>query len=247
MGNPTRFPAGVTNNRAGSIMGNLVVPDRNNLAIYQNDFFQYAAGDWTVVAGGAGSGSALSTSILGGALALTWGTSGTQSNTLPGGAFSFNPATSLGNGLQFWFEAGLVLPADTVAPNYVIGAIKGAPTAPTDGVYFTKAAAGTAWQINIKSAATGQTTTVTLPSPAVAVNLARTSVGFYYDGRGNPTLYVYYGGVCVGSFGAAGALGTLANLPLGTIQLNPTMAIGTAAGPLNVDYLTCACEIAGRV
>ncbi len=70
MGNPTRFPAGVSNNRAGSIMGNLPVADRNNLAIYQNDFFQYAAGDWTVVAGGAGSGSALSSTILGGALAI---------------------------------------------------------------------------------------------------------------------------------------------------------------------------------
>lgn len=246
MGNPTRFANGVTNGRAGSALGNLTVPDRADLAIYQNDFFQYAAGDWTVVAGGAGSGTALSTTIPGGALALTWATSGTQSNTLTGGAFNFNPATSSGSGLQFWFEAGLVLPANTSAPNYVIGAIKGAPTAPSDGVYFTKAAAGTAWQINIKAAA-GSTTTVTLPSPAVAVNSARTSVGFYYDGRGNPTLYVYYGGVCVGSFGAAGTLGTLANLPANTILLNPTMAIGTAAGPLNVDYLTCACEISGRV
>lgn len=246
MGNPTRFKNGVTNNGINTPTGNLTVPDRNNLCIYQNDFLQYTAGDWTVVAGGAGSGTALSTSIVGGALALTWGTSGTQSNTLIGGAFAFNPATSSGNGLQFWFEAGLVLPADTSAPNYVIGAIKGAPTAPTDGVYFTKAAAGTAWQIVIKAAA-ASTTTVTLPSPAVAVNSARTSISFYYDGRGNPTLYVYYGGICVGSFGASGTLGTLANLPLGTILLNPTMAIGTAAGPLNVDYLTCACEIPARV
>ncbi len=246
MGNPTRFKNGVTNNGINTPTGNMPVPDRNNLCIYQNDFLQYTAGDWTVVAGGAGSGTALSTSIVGGALALTWGTSGTQSNTLTGGAFAFNPATSSGNGLQFWFEAGLVLPADTSAPNYVIGAIKGAPTAPSDGVYFTKAAAGTAWQIVIKAAA-ASTTTVTLPSPAVAVNSARTSIGFYYDGRGNPTLYVYYGGICVGSFGANGTLGTLANLPLGTILLNPTMAIGTAAGPLNVDYLTCACEIPARV
>lgn len=246
MGNPTRFKNGVTNNGINTPTGNMPVPDRNNLCIYQNDFLQYAAGDWTVVAGGAGSSTALSTSIVGGALALTWGTSGTQSNTLTGGAFAFNPATSSGNGLQFWFEAGLVLPADTSAPNYVIGAIKGAPTAPSDGVYFTKAAAGTAWQIVIKAAA-ASTTTVTLPSPAVAVNSARTSIGFYYDGRGNPTLYVYYGGICVGSFGANGTLGTLANLPLGTILLNPTMAIGTAAGPLNVDYLTCACEIPARV
>jgi hypothetical protein len=246
MGNPTRFKNGVTNNGINTPTGNMPVPDRNNLCIYQNDFLQYTAGDWTVVAGGAGSGTALSTSIVGGALALTWGTSGTQSNTLIGGAFAFNPATSSGNGLQFWFEAGLVLPADTSAPNYVIGAIKGAPTAPSDGVYFTKAAAGTAWQIVIKAAA-ASTTTVTLPSPAVAVNSARTSIGFYYDGRGNPTMYVYYGGICVGSFGANGTLGTLANLPLGTILLNPTMAIGTAAGPLNVDYLTCACEIPARV
>lgn len=246
MGNPTRFKNGVTNNGINTPTGNMPVPDRNNLCIYQNDFLQYTAGDWTVVAGGAGSSTALSTSIVGGALALTWGTSGTQSNTLTGGAFAFNPATSSGNGLQFWFEAGLVLPADTSAPNYVIGAIKGAPTAPSDGVYFTKAAAGTAWQIVIKAAA-ASTTTVTLPSPAVAVNSARTSIGFYYDGRGNPTLYVYYGGICVGSFGANGTLGTLANLPLGTILLNPTMAIGTAAGPLNVDYLTCACEIPARV
>lgn len=246
MGNPTRFRNGITNNGINTPTGNMPVPDRNNLCIYQNDFLQYTAGDWTVVAGGAGSGTALSTSIVGGALALTWGTSGTQSNTLIGSAFAFNPATSSGNGLQFWFEAGLVLPADTSAPNYVIGAIKGAPTAPTDGVYFTKAAAGTAWQIVIKAAA-ASTTTVTLPSPAVAVNSARTSIGFYYDGRGNPTLYVYYGGICVGSFGANGTLGTLANLPLGTILLNPTMAIGTAAGPLNVDYLTCACEIPARV
>lgn len=246
MGNPTRFLNGVTNNRINSPTGNLPVPDHNNLVIYQNDFFQYAAGDWTVVAGGAGSGTALSTSILGGALALTWGTSGTQSNVMTGGAFSFSPATSSASGLQFWFEAGLVLPADTSAPNYVVGVIKGTIASTTDGVYFTKAAAGTAWQIVIKAAA-ASTTTVTLPSPAVAVNSARTSIGFYYDGRGNPTLYVYYGGVCVGTFGANGNLGTLVNLPLSTIQLNPAFAIGTAAGPLNVDYLTCACEIAGRV
>lgn len=246
MATPTRFPSGLSTNPLGAALGNLPVPDQNNLAIYQNDFFDYAAGDWTVVAGGAGSGSALATTIAGGALSLTWATSGTQSNTLAGGAFAFQPQTSLLSGSQFWYETGLVYPADTLAPNYVLGVIKGAPTAPSDGVYFTKAAATGAWQIVIKAAA-GSTTTVTLPALATAANAARASIGFYFDGRGEPLLRVYYNGKCIGSFGAKGTLGTLANLPGPTILLNPTMAIGTAAGPLNVDYLTCACEINGRV
>jgi hypothetical protein len=244
MGNPTRFRNGVTNNDSGAL-ANLSVVDSTSICIYQNDFHIYNSGDWTVVAGGGTSSSALSTSIVGGALALTWNTSGVQSNTLKGGAFVFNPATSSAAGSQFWFEAGLVLPSDTSAPSYVIGMVKGAPSSPSDGVYFTKSAAGT-WNLVIKAAA-GSTTTI--DTGVTPTNSARTSLAFYYDGKPTPTLYVYIDGVVRGTVGSTGSYSTtgLSNLPANTIQLNPSFQIGTAAGPLNIDYVTAACEVSGRV
>ena len=244
MGNPTRFRNGVTNNDSG-VLSNLSTVDNTSLLIYQEDFLTYNSGDWTVVAGGGTSSSALSTSIIGGALALTWNTSGVQSNTLKGGAFAFNPTTSSAAGSQFWFEAGLVLPSDTSAPTYVIGMVKGAPSAPSDGVYFTKSAAGT-WNLVIKAAAASTTTIDTGVTPT---NSARSSLGFYYDAKATPTLYVYIDGVLRGTVGATGSYSTtgLNNLPANTIQLNPSFQIGTAAGPLNIDYVTAACEVSGRV
>ena len=246
MGTPTRFKNGVTNAAVNSIFGNLPIPDVtiNGLTEYFNDFHTYAAGDWTVTASGSGS-SAISAG-LGGRLALTWGTSGTQGNTLTSGGFSFNAASTSANGSQFWFSSCIINPANASAPNFLVGAIKGNPTSISDGVYFTKAAAGLPWRINIKAAA-ASTTTVTLPTSTNAANNSVQELGYYYDGRANPTLFIYVNDVMVGTFGANGSLGTLANLPASTILLNPSAAIGTAAGPLLVDYLFCACEIPGRL
>jgi hypothetical protein len=244
MANPTRFRNGVTNNDRG-VLANLPTVDNQNILIYQNDFLTYNSGDWTVVAGGGSSSSALSTTIVGGALALTWNTSGVQSNTLKGGAYAFNPTTSSAYGNQCWFEAGLVLPSDTSAPSYVIGMVKGAPSSPTDGVYFTKAAAGN-WNLVIKAAA-ASTTTIDLG--VAPTNSARSSIGYYYDAKPAPTLFVFLDGNCIGTVGSSGSLSTtgLNNLPANTILLNPSFQIGTAAGPLNIDYVTAACEVSGRV
>jgi hypothetical protein len=83
------------------------------------------------------------------------------------------------------------------------------------------------------------------------------SVGFYYDARSTPTLYIYssigqtlpllweggvpvFGGLAVGSLGTNGTLGTLANIPAATDALTMGFGITTGASAAHtniVDYV----------
>jgi hypothetical protein len=260
MGNPTRFKNGVTNNSgAGIVTSNMPIPDYTNINVYQDDFNHYVASDWTVVAGGAGSGTAIGAN---GGMVLTWATSGIQSNKLAAASWYFNPATSSKAGQQIWFEAGVV-PSDGSAPRFEMGLTNGTPNASTDGVWFTKAAAGRVWQLNIRTAS-GTPSVFNLPTIANTVDTALASLGYYYDGKPTPTLYVYFGGTVggvvgnymIGAVTPAGATGgvtfvsgtnDLTALPASTMGLAPSFSIATAVGTFNVDYLTAACEIYNRV
>lgn len=243
MGNPTRYPNGLSTERPTHPLGTLPVPDPVKDVIYYNDFFTYAAGDWTVVAGGAGSGVAITNALLGGNITITTATSGTES-ILGNTGFNFNPATSVLGGLQTWFHTKVTLDATVANPDYAIGLMKGTPglTSPTDGVYFTKATGATVWSLVIKAAA-GSTTTIALPSTTVPSNSQTIYLGFYFDGQ--DTLYVYFNKVCIGSVGPSGTLGTsLANLPASTVLLGPAFAnvFHTATSTLVVDYVLAGVE-----
>lgn len=216
--------------------------DNNRLIDYDNDFHTYAAGDWTVVAGGAGSGVALSAGV-GGILTVTTATSGTES--IKGNAsFNFTPATSSAAGLQTWFMAQVTLDATVANPDYAIGLTAGAASSfnsATDGVYFTKATGASVWSLVIKASSTA--TTIALPASTVPSNSQNVNLAFYFDGKA--TLYVYFNKVCIGTVGPNGTLGTdLSNLPVAATPLGITFlnSFHTATSALSIDYVMAASE-----
>jgi hypothetical protein len=253
MATPVRFPSGVSTERIGTPLSNFPLPNPHKTLVYENDFFTYAAGDWTVVAGGAGSSAALTTG-LGGKLLITTATSGTEALTGNLG-FAFSPATSSANGLQFWFSCQFTQDATIAQPAYAIGAMKGTLSSylsATDGVFFAKntgapvANTATSWRLIIKAAA-GSTTSIDLGAVALPVSSATIKLSYYYNGK--DMLYVYMNDVCIGSVGQGGTLGTgtaadLANLPANTIFLAPAMlnAFFTGTSLLTVDNILIACE-----
>jgi hypothetical protein len=244
MATPVRFPSGVSTERLTHPLGNFPMPDPVKNIVYSNDFFTYAAGDWTVTAGGAGSSVAATAATLGGAIVITTATSGTES-IIGQPSFNFNPATSLLGGLQTWFHARVTLDATVAQPDYAIGLMKGTPTTfngATDGVWFTKATTATVWSLVIKAAA-GSTTTIALPATTVPTASQTITLSFYFDGK--TLLYVYFNNVCIGTVGPNGTLGTsLANLPASTILLAPAFSnsFHTGTSLLTVDYVLAAVE-----
>lgn len=246
MAQPTRFPSGLSVDKVFSPLGDLIVPNPTRIALYANDFFSYAAGDWTVNAGGAGSGAALSnTPGPNGWLALTTATSGAESIALNPASFNFTPGTSLVQGLKTWFSARVLLDATVANPDYQVGLTAGSLTSlnsATDGVYFTKATGATVWSLVIKASSTA--TTIALPAVTVPVNSTIVKLSYHFDGTKN-ILYVFFNDTMIGTVGTNGSLGTdLSNLPVSTTELSPSAlnAFHTATSLLSIDYLVAGVE-----
>jgi hypothetical protein len=249
MGTPSRFPNGISTDRVGMVTGNYPLPNPSDTIEYFNDFNTYAAGDWTVNAGGGGSGNALSAGV-GGILTLTAATSGVQS-IKGNGSFAFKATTASATGTQMWFNANVTLSSTVANPDYQLGLVKGTMSSAlneTDGVYFWKktgatvAGTDTAWNLIIKAAA-GSTTTIRLPTATLPVDAATVQMGYYYDAKPDPTLFIYWNGNCVGTVGSTGTLGTsLANLPASTILLSPCALVGWNTGTvtMGIDYMLVA-------
>ena len=248
---PTRLNKGVSTDTVTQPLGMFTLPNPNKACVFNNDFNTYLASDWTVVAGGAGSGVALSAGV-GGNITLTTATSGTES--ISGNpSFNLNPATSSAAGRQTWFETEVTLDATVANPDYAIGLMKGTPglTSPTDGVYFTKASAATVWSFVIKAAA-GTTTTIALPATTVPTNSQNVDLGWYFDGKA--TYYIYFNKACIGTvvLTGSGLIGSLGfdggNTPASTVLLAPAAAnvFHTATSLLTLDYIFAAVEVAGR-
>ena len=248
-GPPTRLYNGVTTARVTENLGMFPLPLNNQVFNYQNDFTTYAAGDWTVTAGGGGSGVALGAGV-GGQLAITAATSGVEAIT-GGLSIAFVNATSSINGLKVWFRARFLTDATVANPDYQIGLTNACATfnGCTDGVYFTKATAATQWSFVIRGASTS--TTVAIPAALTGTPTSSTwyDFGYYFDGKG--MFWLYVNNTCIGTYGTtpAGAVGSLgsslANLPLSTVYLGPTFlnAYHTGTSLLTIDHVTAACEI----
>jgi len=247
---PTRLFNGVTTAKVSEALGLFPLPIPSHVYHYFNDFTTYAAGDWTVTAGGAGAAVALGTG-LGGQLVITSATSGAEAIT---GGLNINivNATSTVSGLKAWFRARVLVDATVANPDYQIGLSTANATfnGATSGIYFTKATATAAWSFVIRTASTS--TTVALPTAGTGVPTASTwyDMAWYFDGKG--MFYIYFGNVCIGTYGSSpngttGSLGSsLANLPASTVFMGPTFLNGwhTATSLLTVDHVMAACEIA---
>lgn len=257
---PGRFSSGLsTARKQQDLYGMLPVPMPFGANYYVNDFNTYAAADWTVAPA---TGTSALTASNGGNLTLTTGAvSGNgQGNALNPVSFAFTP------GYQTWFEI-LFTNALNNVPNWLVGLTAGGASAPTSGAYFTKATASRNITFTLNKASTPTTVN---PAPLVGAALDATalSLGFYYDGRPNPTLYIYssaglvsntstsptptafgappiYGGAMVGSMSAdPSSLGALTNLP--NVNLQPSFFMQTNAASavaMVVDRVFCATEL----
>lgn len=242
---PVRFPKGINNQPSFSPLGDFPVPSPLAAHIYTNDFDDYTAANWTVTS--TTGTTALQAGNGGQVIQTTAATlNDIQANVKTPAAF----AVTAGQGVWFMWRGQLANASDcTLQVGLQAG---GTFLAPTDGIYFTKAAAATA--VNLVIRASSVSTTVAIPTFAFA-NTTNAVLAFYYDGK-QVTAWAATSpstGVPVTNPGTANSLSvytatagtqTLTNLPL----VNLGIGFGLSAGSANVrtmttDYILAANEI----
>ena len=241
---PARFPSGLSTGTPGSLMANYRFPSPISAYEYVNDFSTYAAGDWVVTS--TNSGTSALVDGEGGLLTQTTGATTTNYQYNELAKKSFYMVT----GYQHWFWINFKL-GDIAHTSMLAGWVDtlAGPGTPGSGVYFSKADTSATLNLILNNAST----TTTLTVGTIAASTAYT-VGWYYDGRSTPTLYVYssiglslpvlfensyqvYGGVVVNSAGANAPVNTsLANLPASTV--GHTLGFGIATGTNTAHTLT---------
>ena len=205
MASPTRFPAGVSTQAIGSTLGQFPFPDPTDICLDFHDFNEYVAGDWTVtnttthqtIGLVAGNGGIIST--VGGASSVTSDIGAIQANPL-----NFNIATNTITATapptqQAWFYTAFKA-TTAINDQLQVGVASSIATlAPTDGIYFNKAAGSTSITFVVRKSSsslaasaysTGSTTVATL------ANATFVRLGWYYDGKGNIDVFVNDAKVC---------------------------------------------------
>lgn len=257
---PSRFLSGVTDQARKTLFGGWShgpVPMGAN--VYFNDFDTYAAGDWTVTT--TNSGTSALTGVNGGALLLTTGTTGTnfQGNTLVPASFSITP------GYRAWFAASFTVSdiASANSPSFIIGLSKGGPSAPTDGVYFTKASGAAA---TVSAVIRAASTSSTITGIATLADATQVTLGWFYNGMPTPTVSFYSSSVltAAAAFSSPNPIGglevaaasngdgytapnVLTNIPVAATVMAPQIymvAPGTTAPTITLDWILAAAELA---
>lgn len=231
MGNPTRSPSGISTASKYGTLWNYPAPDPSKVFTDWSDFDRYAAGDWTVtnttthatIALAAGNGGILS--LAGGASSVTNDYAAIITNPLD---------VNFAAGKQVWFSCKI---KSTNAANdqLLVGITSANSTAaPTDGIYFNKAASSNAVDFVVKKSSTATTQTAV----ASLVSATYLTLGFYYDGK--KEIQVFANDVKVYS------QQVLTNLPAGVALGKGAAMKAAAAAPttsdLLVDWLFAAVE-----
>lgn len=218
---PTRYPNGVATEPKDTVLGNYSYPNPLRLNHLEDDFLRYAAADWTVTA-------------TTGTSALAAGPGGLITQTTAAALNDIqhnlkNPAhISIVAGNQVWFAVNLK--ATTAATSGLICGLQGGGTAfaPTDGIYFTKAAASASISLVINVASTA----VTIANVATLSNATGLTLGFWLDGKANPTLYVYANDTLTDfnpHYGMQVLFGGKEKVKVGALSsTNPTLTLPTA-------------------
>jgi hypothetical protein len=177
-----------------------------------------------------------------------------QANQLAAKSFYFT------TGYQHWFNISFNL-SDVAHTLFLAGWVDtlAGPMTPGSGVYFSKTDASTTLNLILNNA--GTKSTITVGTIAAATSY---SVGWYYDAKTTPTLYVYssigltlpvlweytrqfQGGIAQTSAGTNVASGIdLTNLPAATVghTLGFGITTGASAAHTNtVDYINSASEV----
>lgn len=242
---PVRFTKGVSNQPSFSPLGDFPIPSPLAAHIYINDFDDYNAGDWTVTTT---TGTTARLAFNGGAVIQTTAATLNDIQSNVKNPASFTPV--VGQGVWFMWRGQLANASDcTLQVGLQAG---GTFLAPTDGIYFTKAAAATS--VNLVIRASSVSTTVPIPTFAFA-NATNAMLAFYYDGRqvtawasNSPST-----GVPVTNPGttnspsvytATAGTQTLTNLPLVNLGIGFGLSAGSAnARTMTTDYILAANEI----
>lgn len=251
---PQRSPSGISTAPKFHPLGNLPHPNPFQVAAYENDFFTYAAADWTVTATGGGT-----TALTAGNGGRILQTTGASINDLQGNA-KLPACLAFAAGQQFWFMwRGQV---DSLLAVMQVGVQTGGTIqAPTDGVYFNKPS-GSAVNLILRAASTSTTIAMTGLTVAAATDFF---LAFYYDGRTiTPSLHAWAGPVSAlvgptqGNYfnsesayftsqvaaGGANPVNSIANLP--TANLSPAFSVLASTAvirTMNTDYLMAVAEI----
>lgn len=231
---PTRLTSGISTRKKGHPLANFPYPDPFKTFMSYTDFDSYTASDWTTTIVGTGTAALSVASFDYGALLLTTSGASGDNVCLQGLANVRTAIVTPAVGKRLWFSTRIAVDDATNAA-VVVGAhiTDTTPVAslPTDGIYFSKPAAGTT--INFVVANGGVSTSVALPAPLVAATMME--LAFFYDPRLS-TIQYFQNGVSVG--GAA-----LTNLPTSADALRLSLAVqaGTAAiRTMSVDYALLA-------
>jgi hypothetical protein len=243
----SRLPNGISTAVPGSLFSDYQWPGPADLYEYKNDFSTYAAGDWTVTSTNSGT-SALADGE-GGLLVQTTGATSTnyQANQLTKKSFYFKT----GYRHWFWINFNLSDTAHTLLLAGLVDTLAG-PMTPASGVYFSKTDASTTLNLIMNSAST--TTTTAVGTIAAATNY---TVGWYYDGKSTPSLYVfssigltsptlYEHSIQYNGGGLAAVITDMTNLPAATVghTLGFGITTGASAAHTNtVDYVGAASQV----
>ena len=250
---PSRAPQGLnTASKRYDLFGDFPIPDPVSCSIYANDFYTYAAGDWTVTAS---SGTTALSAGVGGFITQTTAasTSDIQANQLATTSFYMRA------GYRSWFWINVKL-SDVATHNAFMAGFSNdfSTMAPTDGVYFSKLDASATVNLIIRASSTS----TTVPVGTMVINTA-TTLGFYYNGEPTPKLHafssigmtqnqfagrgsesVYDGVTSVHAGSETGATYSLANLPSAALTLGFGIKTGANVAKTNiVDYVGGAQQI----
>lgn len=188
MSSPTRYPNGLSTNRRLTTFGQYPLPSRLDIVEDLEDFNQYVAADWTVTNTTShntiGLVAASSTIPSGGVLGLVAGGS-TANNDYA--SVQANPLNIyFGTSSEVWFETHLRC-ANASNEAFMTGIATSISTlAPSDGIYFSKAAAAATVDFVVRTSSTS----TTQASVTTLVASTNTRLGFYYNGKNAIDVFV---------------------------------------------------------
>ena len=231
MSAPSRFPNGVTTQKVTQTLQAYPLPDPTEVALDFEEFQQYVAADWTVT----NTTSHDTIGLVAGAGGILGIAGGASTASTDVGAIQANPLNiNFASTQQVWFYTGLKS-LSALNEALIAGiATSNATMAPTDGIYFSKAAASA----NIDLVIRKSSTSTTLATVTTLVADTYTRLGFHYNGK--DTVDVYVNDVKVAS------TTTMTNLPTAT-AMGMTVGVKASAtspttGLLSVDWLMSAQE-----
>lgn len=225
----TRFPNGVTNTK-NTTMGDFIALDPTQAHVFFDDFDTYTAAQWTITTTEAGSGDATEalTDADGGVLLITNDDADDDADFFNkvGESFLFE------TGKKLWFKARFKV-SDATQSDVVIG-LQITDTTPldvSDGVFFLKSDADTAFDFLVEKDGTATTTS----EVATLADDTYITLGFYYNGV--DAIQVFANDVHV-------ATSVTTNLPDDEVL---TISFGiqngeAAAKTMSVDYILAAKE-----